>query len=180
MQHSLSESSGHRRSEGADEKHAGDVDILNMTSEVHIRLQRASFRTRDGTDVLHEIVLDILKSTVNLITGPVGSGKSSLLLAILGELTMVGGARDVGRRPEPIAFCPQTPWLRNVSILENIVCGMEFDECWFNQVMRACALDVDFGSGGPRDNTLVGSSGLSLSGGQKQRIVSSCYNRIRL
>ena len=69
-----------------------------------------------------------------------------------------------------IAFCSQVPWLRtSLSIEQNILFSSPMDRNWFNTVVRACALDVDFGS-----TALDSRLAKGLSGGQKARIVS-CY-----
>lgn len=166
-------SNGHQPGFTVDEKCGNGSRVSGLANGAVIKLQKACFQTRDKADVIREIDLEISASTLNLVTGDVGSGKSSLLMAILGELMLVGGTKDVRCYQGSIAFCSQVPWLRNVSILENIVAGTDFDERWYSQVLNACALDVDFGSDVSRDQRLAGTEGISLSGGQKQRIVST-------
>jgi len=134
-----------------------------------VRLVNASFRTREGSEILRQINFEVATSVVHAITGPVGSGKTSLLLAILGELDLQQGSSWMD--PVAVAFCSQTPWLRNVSIRDNIVAGADFDAAWYGRVINACALDRDFATVAGWDLTLVGSQALLLSGGQKQRVV---------
>jgi ABC-type bacteriocin/lantibiotic exporter with double-glycine peptidase domain len=111
-----------------------------------------------------------------MIIGSVGSGKSSLLKAILGELSCDGGVIRVCSKS--MAYCSQTPWLPNTGIRE-IVTGfpeeMDIDREWYDSVMHACAFDEDVSQMPNRDDTLVGSRGLTLSGGQKQRLVSVSF-----
>ena len=76
---------------------------------------------------------------------------------------------NISRTPirGPVAFCSQVPWLRTtLSIEQNILFSSPMDRTWFNTVVRACALDVDFGV-----LNLDGRVAKGLSGGQKARIV---------
>ena len=70
-----------------------------------------------------------------------------------------------------VAFCAQSPWLRNTSIRENIVGISEYDQAWYSRVVSCCSLDEDFAQFTERDDTMVGSKGVALSGGQKNRLV---------
>lgn len=121
---------------------------------------------------------------LNIIAGPTGSGKTSLLMALLGEMALVQGKvflpgafsrEDV--RPDPetgltetVAYCAQQPWLVNANIKENILFAADFDETRYKDVIVACALERDLEILDDGDETLVGEKGISLSGGQKQRI----------
>jgi ABC-type multidrug transport system fused ATPase/permease subunit len=71
-----------------------------------------------------------------------------------------------------VAYCPQTPWIMNDTIRQNIVGPAAYDPKWYNFVIRACALESDFENIAGGDLSKAGSSGITLSGGQKQRIVS--------
>lgn len=74
--------------------------------------------------------------------GPVGAGKSSILAAILGEMTKVTGEVHVHGS---IAYVPQTAWILNATLKQNILFGKNFDDALYNQVIEACALKADFG-----------------------------------
>ena len=100
----------------------------------------------------------------------VGSGKSTLIQALLGETITHKGFMSVVS-PNSMAFCAQTPWLINKSIQQNILGTSPFDGAWYGEVVRACALVEDLSGYPSGDRTLVGSKGMTLSGGQKQRIV---------
>lgn len=125
--------------------------------------------------------LRFLRGRTTLISGDVGSGKSAMLLALLGELHVkVGGieyrieknATEVdgkkGARKEngrvKLSYAAQNPWLQDDSIRANILFGEEFDEERYNQTVFACSLEDDLDNLPKGDETRVGEKGLSLSG----------------
>jgi ATP-binding cassette, subfamily C (CFTR/MRP), member 1 len=110
------------------------------------------------------------QGSLTVIVGPVGSGKSTFLKALIGETYSLSG--ELSLSVTQIAFCDQTPWLTNGAIRSNIVgeSGI-YDEAWYNTVVHACDLETDFAQHSGGDQTVVGSRGVKLSGGQKQRIV---------
>lgn len=139
-----------------------------------IRIQNASISLQDGNDaVLENITLTVRKSSLTMIVGPVGSGKSALLKTILGEARILSGSvqLDCGR----IAYCDQTAWLRLGSIRDNVLGPNDLDEVWYRQVLWACAMDEDVARLKNGDGSLVGNGGIALSGGQKQRVVC-CFS----
>lgn len=137
----------------------------------------ASFRMMD-LNVRFEI------GHLNIVAGPTGSGKTSLLMALLGEMALIKGKvflpgafsrEDVQPDPETgltesVAYCAQQPWLVNANIKENILFAAPMDEKRYKDVIVACALERDLEILDDGDETLVGEKGISLSGGQKQRI----------
>lgn len=101
------------------------------------------------------------------ITGPVGSGKSSLLLAILGELSIFKGIlKSTGK----MAFVDQSPWVFSGTLRDNITFHRPFDFTKFQNAVEACALGKDLEQFPDGDLTTVGERGVVLSGGQKARI----------
>ena len=108
--------------------------------------------------------------SLTIVVGPVGSGKSTFLKALIGETYTLNGKLSLWATR--IAFCDQTSWLTNSTIRRNIVgeSGV-YDEWWYNTVVHACDLETDFAQHSHGDQTMVGSRGVKLSGGQKQRIV---------
>ncbi|RSL69474.1 hypothetical protein CEP54_002250 [Fusarium duplospermum] len=113
-----------------------------------------------------------------MVIGPVGSGKSSFLKAILGETTSSKGR--VSLSSSEVAFCEQSPWVMNATIRANIIAESKgFDSAWFDTVVNACDLSIDLGRFPERDLTMVGDKGVKLSGGQKQRlaIARAVYSR---
>nr|XP_040058388.1 multidrug resistance-associated protein 4-like isoform X1 [Gasterosteus aculeatus aculeatus] len=101
------------------------------------------------------------------VIGPVGAGKSSLLSAILGELSQESGVVKVRG---VLTYVSQQPWILPGSIRSNILFGKELDPRKYDRVLRACALkrDMDLLPGG--DLAMVGDRGSNLSGGQKSRV----------
>lgn len=132
-----------------------------------------TFNAEDGTRILSEINMTVHRGSLNIVVGRVGCGKSSLLKAIIGELTPQQGA--ISAMVSTIAYCDQVPWLQNVSVRKNIIVHSPLDEEWLWTVIRACALEDDISNFPSGDKTLVGSGGVALSGGQKQRLVSQSH-----
>ena len=102
------------------------------------------------------------------IVGKVGSGKSSLLSAILGEMTLVSGGGI--SRPRSLAYVPQQAWIQNMSLRDNVLFGAECDEKRYNETLDACALRADLRIMPGGDRAEIGEDGVNLSGGQKQRV----------
>lgn len=155
-----------------DKTKTAEIQLLGATESQRnpmVKMEKAFFQARDKTVILYNIDLEVQESTFHVIIGPVGSGKTTLLHAILGELSLERGSS--WSYQGSVAFCSQTPWLRNLSIRDNIVVGAEFDQDWYFRVVGACALEADFASIPDWDKALIGSGGLVLSGGQKQRVV---------
>lgn len=117
--------------------------------------------------MLKNINLQIEKSKCVAVVGTVGSGKSSLISALLGEMDKISGrVNTVGK----IAYVPQQAWIQNATLQDNILFGRSMDRQRYDQVIQACALkpDIEILPGG--DQTEIGEKGINLSGGQKQRV----------
>ena len=116
---------------------------------------------------LSNITLSVCNGKVVAITGPVGSGKSSLLTAILGELPLRKGAISYHGK---VTYVPQIPWVFSGTIRENILFGLPFDEERFPHVVDICCLTEDLAIFTNGDLTEIGQRGVTLSGGQKARV----------
>lgn len=101
------------------------------------------------------------------IIGPVGSGKTSLLHAILKELPLIEGKLRVEGR---LSYASQEPWLFSGSVRQNILFGLPMDRLRYKTVVQKCALERDFRLLPFGDKTIVGDRGVGLSGGQRARI----------
>ncbi|XP_018561045.1 multidrug resistance-associated protein 4 [Anoplophora glabripennis] len=117
--------------------------------------------------VLANISLSVPKGRLIGIIGPVGSGKSSLLQTILGELEVVTGDIKIHGT---ISYASQEPWVFAATVRQNILFGAGYDKKRYLDVIRACDLEKDFKQFPDGDLTIVGDRGASLSGGQKARI----------
>lgn len=134
---------------------------------------------------LGELDLTFPTGQLSLVTGPVGSGKTTLILSLLGETVLLKGKifipDDMANRDlipvdratglaNTTAYCAQTAWLVGATIRENIVFGSAWDQARYDAVVDACALRRDFEIFDLGDHTEVGEKGTTCSGGQKARI----------
>jgi ABC-type multidrug transport system fused ATPase/permease subunit len=109
-------------------------------------------------------------SSVTMIVGPVGSGKSTFCKALLGEIPFSEGSVVLSTRFPHVGFCDQIAFLSNGSIRDNIVGFSPFNNERYAEVIEATALGFDFDTLPHGDRTNVGSDGIILSGGQKKRV----------
>ncbi|XP_059683666.1 ATP-binding cassette sub-family C member 10 [Gavia stellata] len=123
-----------------------------------------------GTLQLHIENLSVRKGMLLGVVGKVGSGKSSLLAAITGELIKQGGRVYVCDLEQGFGLATQEPWIQYATVRENILFGREYDASLYEEVLEACALSEDLNILPAGDQTEVGENGVTLSGGQKARI----------
>nr|POE51663.1 oligomycin resistance atp-dependent permease yor1 [Quercus suber] len=116
---------------------------------------------------IDDINLSVGRNELIAIIGSVGSGKSSLLGALAGDMRRTGGSVTFGASR---AFCPQYAWIQNATVKQNICFGKDFDKKWYNEVVDACALRPDLDMLPSGDLTEIGERGITVSGGQKQRL----------
>lgn len=139
--------------------------------------------TNGSNHILRDISFKIHQGSLVILTGPVGSGKTTLARAILGEIPSSQGIITVssGR----VAYCSQLPWLPS-EVIRDAICGPATphgrDETWYQTIVKACCLDSDFKALPDGDLTLIGSKGMNLSGGQRQRIAlaRAIYSRCKI
>ncbi|PVG02126.1 hypothetical protein CPB86DRAFT_772767 [Serendipita vermifera] len=128
---------------------------------------RRNFRLRIEGDLFFH------RGAINMVIGPTGAGKSSILMALLGEMHFLPSGPDSWYnlpRDGGVSFATQESWVQNDTIKNNIVFGSPFDEERYKKVLYQCALETDLDMFAAGDETEVGEKGLTLSGGQKARI----------
>ncbi|XP_026541489.1 multidrug resistance-associated protein 1-like [Notechis scutatus] len=116
---------------------------------------------------LYRMNLTVPQGSLCAVVGQVGAGKSSLLSALLGELQRIEGSVVI---KGTTAFVPQTSWIQNASVEDNVVFGRKMERTWYNQVVKACALQPDIDGFPAGSRTEIGEKGINLSGGQRQRL----------
>ncbi|KAF8182307.1 multidrug resistance-associated ABC transporter [Pholiota molesta] len=102
---------------------------------------------------------------INLIIGPTGSGKTSMLMALLGEMHFLPNSADSWfnlPREGGVAYAAQESWVQNETIRSNILFGSPYDEIRYRKVLHQCALDKDLSLFEAGDNTEVGEKGITL------------------
>ncbi|XP_018432035.1 PREDICTED: multidrug resistance-associated protein 5 isoform X1 [Nanorana parkeri] len=151
----LAEQKGHllvdSDEQGSPDEEGREIQLPN------IRLQRA----------LCGIDLEIEKGKLVGVCGSVGSGKTSLISAILGQMTLLEGSIAVNGS---FAYVAQQAWILNATLRDNILFGKEYEEERYNNVLSVCCLRPDLAILPNSDLTEIGERGANLSGGQRQRI----------
>uniref|UniRef100_A0A672LN94 ABC-type glutathione-S-conjugate transporter n=1 Tax=Sinocyclocheilus grahami TaxID=75366 RepID=A0A672LN94_SINGR len=122
---------------------------------------------RDTEPVLKNVSLDIKPGRLVAVVGAVGSGKTSLISALLGELHSLKGCINI---KGSVAFVPQQAWIQNATLKDNVLFGSDVNEERYRSVVEGCALGPDLDLLPGRDQTEIGEKGINLSGGQKQRV----------
>lgn len=115
---------------------------------------------------LSDINLSIKKGSLVAVIGAVGSGKSSLVQAMIGEMKRTAGQFQINGS---VAYCAQTAWIQNMTLRDNILFGSPFEESKYEQVVHDCALESDLAILTAGDQTEIGEKGVNLSG--KKRII---------
>ncbi|KAF9990004.1 hypothetical protein BGZ75_003992 [Mortierella antarctica] len=134
-------------------------------------LSRQDMESTTAPDIikpfLRDINVHVPRNSLVAIVGPVGSGKSSLLQAMVGNMNQCRGSLVRGAS---IGYASQTPWIQNATIRENILFDTPMDEDRYWRVVKACSLERDLEGFKYQDQTLIGERGVNLSGGQKARL----------
>lgn len=130
------------------------------------------------TQTLSDIEFQIQPGELIGIVGRVGSGKSSILTALLNDMEILNQNSSV-QISGTIAYSAQVPFIIAATLRENIVFGRPFDETLYNNVVSSCALNVDIEQLPLGDATVLGERGINLSGGQKARVAlaRSAYSK---
>ena len=121
----------------------------------------------DGIPTLSRIELKVRKGELVAIVGLVGAGKSSLLSAVLGEMSSHGSKINIHGS---LAYIAQQAWIQNLTLQQNVLCGGQLDRERYQRVIEACSLVPDLELLAAGDDTEIGENGVTLSGGQRQRV----------
>ncbi|XP_059177498.1 multidrug resistance-associated protein 1-like [Physella acuta] len=150
------------------EKSTADQASSHMANDDAVEITDGNFGwTSNSEPTLKNICLQVPKGSLVAVVGMVGSGKSSLLSAILGEMVVHSGHVN---NQGTIGYIPQEAWIQHNTLRENILFGSEMRDDEYTEVIKACALGPDLEVLPSGDDTEIGENGINLSGGQKQRV----------
>ncbi|KAG2606635.1 hypothetical protein PVAP13_4NG063010 [Panicum virgatum] len=143
--------------------------VPSDNSDIRVQVQDGSFSwNADRSDLsLRNVNFSISRGEKVAVCGPVGSGKSSLLYALLGEIPRISGSVEVFGS---VAYVSQNSWIQSGTVRDNILFGKPFNKELYEKAIKSCALDKDIENFDHGDLTEIGQRGLNMSGGQKQRI----------
>ncbi|KAK3771211.1 hypothetical protein RRG08_053354 [Elysia crispata] len=122
---------------------------------------------KESSPALVNINFKVPEGKLFAVVGPVGTGKSSLMSALLGEMEKLSGRAVIKSK---VAYVPQQAWIQNATVRDNILFGKPYDKRKYKKVLYACALERDLEILSAGDMTEIGEKGINLSGGQKQRV----------
>ncbi|XP_066269391.1 ATP-binding cassette sub-family C member 9-like [Branchiostoma lanceolatum] len=147
-------------------------ETFELNDNTAIQVEDGSFAwdLESKQPILTDLYISIPQGKLTFIVGSVGSGKSSLLNALLGEMTTITGSVRFSSAHNCVAFAAQKPWLLNASLKDNILFGSPMDRGRYSAVISACALQPDLDILPAGEETEIGEKGINLSGGQKQRV----------
>ncbi|XP_037398587.1 ATP-binding cassette sub-family C member 9 isoform X6 [Pygocentrus nattereri] len=141
------------------------------TEDVAVKVNNGYFTWGSNMSTLSDINIRIPTGQLTMIVGQVGCGKSSLLLAMLGEMqTHSGKVYWSNKNRYSVAYAAQKSWLLNATVEDNITFGSPFNKQRYKAVIDACSLQPDIDLLPFGDQTEIGERGINLSGGQRQRI----------
>ncbi|XP_053404593.1 ATP-binding cassette sub-family C member 4-like isoform X3 [Mercenaria mercenaria] len=145
-----------------------DEEKIPVT-ECHVNIENISAKWDKEVEqlTLQKVSAKVESGKLLAVIGPVGAGKSSLLMAVLQELPLLEGNIDVKGR---IAYVSQQPWVFSASLRQNITFGNKYERAKYDRILKACALNKDIDVMPHGDMTLIGDRGVSLSGGQRARV----------
>ncbi|XP_002132511.3 ATP-binding cassette sub-family C member Sur isoform X1 [Drosophila pseudoobscura] len=150
-----------------------DSLLLKMPDDIAVAINDGLFTWHPDSHIpmvqLHIQGIVIPKGKLTIIVGKNGSGKTSLLSALLMEMPLLAG-NMFWHKTCTISYVSQQPWLLNDTIRENILFGESFRPSRYDFVIEACALKPDIEIMPKGDFTIIGERGINISGGQIQRI----------
>ncbi|XP_044751191.1 ATP-binding cassette sub-family C member 4-like [Coccinella septempunctata] len=149
---------------------AEEIDPNEQNTPESVIMPKVDFVSVDvgvnKTPILKDVSMK-LKPGLNVLIGPVGCGKSTLIKAILKEYILLSGKMNI---EGTLSYAPQNPWVFPSSIKQNIVFGQAFDEVKYKRVLEACALKFDLDGLAEGDETILSDCSVNLSKGQQARV----------
>ncbi|KAH8334240.1 hypothetical protein KR059_007880 [Drosophila kikkawai] len=150
-----------------------DSLLLKMPDDIAVSINDGLFTWKPQSQMplvqLHVPGIIVPKGKMTIVVGKNGSGKTSLLSALLMEMPLLVG-NMFWHKTCTISYVSQQPWLLNDTIRENILFGESFRPKRYDFVIEACALKPDIELMPRGDLTIIGERGINISGGQRQRI----------
>uniref|UniRef100_A0A383VW30 Uncharacterized protein n=1 Tax=Tetradesmus obliquus TaxID=3088 RepID=A0A383VW30_TETOB len=145
-----------------------DAVGVKKSTSAGVKIRNAQFKHHgDSAFRLNVPEFSAAPGELVAVVGRVGAGKSSLFQAILGNMDPVQGTAESGGR---VSFVPQNPWCQNLTLRDNILFGLPFDEEKYERTIHDCALELDLQILPKGDQSKAGLRGINLSGGQRQRL----------
>lgn len=117
--------------------------------------------------LLKDINVEAVQKGLTVISGPLGSGKSTFLCSLIGDVRQLDSNIKISGT---IAYCPQVPVLIHGTVRDNILFGLPYDPSFYQRVIDATALSIDLPRLVHGDQTRLDGTGAALSGGQKSRV----------
>ncbi|KAF8530125.1 ABC protein [Hysterangium stoloniferum] len=147
----------------------GDIEVENTKKKPYPKKNphEEERPISQGPFSINNLDMEIPRGQLCAIVGPVGSGKSSILLGLIGEMRRTGGSCTFGGS---VAYCAQSAWIRNGTLRDNIIFGKPFDRQRYWKVLQDSCLLPDLDALPDSDMSEIGEKGINLSGGQKQRV----------
>eukprot|EP00931_Biecheleriopsis_adriatica_P020416 TRINITY_DN13651_c0_g1_i2.p1 TRINITY_DN13651_c0_g1~~TRINITY_DN13651_c0_g1_i2.p1 ORF type:complete len:1291 (+),score=188.31 TRINITY_DN13651_c0_g1_i2:115-3987(+) len=150
------------------EQSDGDKGSSAETSDAPVSIEDAAFAWEPTAEFQLQLrTLEWKAGSKVAVLGRVGSGKSSLLSALFGEMMRLRGSCLLRGR---VAYLGQTPWIQNASVRDNILFGLPMDDDLYYEALEAAVLGPDLATLSDGDQTDIGERGINLSGGQKARV----------
>ncbi|RNA42720.1 multidrug resistance-associated 1 [Brachionus plicatilis] len=149
-----------------DELDTNQIKHDNVAGEA-VKFRNVDLGWSETEKTLHNLNFEVKKGELVAVVGSVGSGKSSLISGLLGEMHKFKGYINVNGST---AYVSQQAWIQNSTLRNNILFGNDYDRDLYEKILSSCALVSDLEILPAGDQTEIGEKGINLSGGQKQRI----------
>lgn len=144
----------------------GDIELI-IANKIEKEVKE-EIRVNRSINTLVNLNVNITKGQLVAVIGSVGSGKTSFLCGLLGELELIGGSVQCSAKS--IAYHQQQPWIINDTMKANILFGKPYNEEKLQHAINAACLLPDLEILPRGIETEIGEKGITLSGGQKARV----------